>query len=51
MNTERCYLQLTMKILLKLKNIILINAFLKKSNKDYRKQIKIAESILNRLEL
>ena len=33
------------------KNIILLNAFLKKSNKDYRKQIEIAESILNRLEL
>ena len=33
------------------KNIILLNAFLKKSNKDYRKQIEIAENILNRLEL
>ena len=33
------------------KNIILLNAFLKKSHKDYRKQIEIAENILNRLEL
>ena len=33
------------------KNIILLNAFLKKSHKDYRKQIEIAETILNRLEL
>ena len=33
------------------KNIILLNSFLKKSNKDYRKQIEIAENILKRLEL
>ena len=33
------------------KNIILLNAFLKKSKKDYRKQIEIAENILKRLEL
>ncbi|MCH5242792.1 MAG: type II toxin-antitoxin system RelE/ParE family toxin [Muribaculaceae bacterium] len=33
------------------KNIILLNAFLKKSNKDYRKQIELAENILIRLEL
>jgi len=33
------------------KNIILLNGFLKKDNKDYRKQIKIAEAILNNLEL
>ena len=33
------------------KSIILLNAFLKKSNKDYRKQIEMAENILNRLEL
>ena len=33
------------------KNIILLNAFLKKSSKDYRKQIELAENILNRLEL
>ena len=33
------------------KNIILLNAFLKKGNKDYRKQIEVAESILNKLEL
>ncbi len=32
-------------------SIILLNGFLKKSNKDYRKQIEIAESILNNLEL
>ena len=31
--------------------IIYLNGFLKKSNKDYRKQIEIAENILNRLEL
>ena len=30
--------------------IILLNGFLKKSNKDYRKQIKIAQTILNELE-
>ncbi|MDE6271200.1 MAG: type II toxin-antitoxin system RelE/ParE family toxin [Muribaculaceae bacterium] len=30
--------------------IILLNGFLKKSNKDYRKQIEIAQSILNDLE-
>ena len=30
--------------------IILLNGFLKKSNKDYRKQIEIAQSILNELE-
>ena len=33
------------------KNIILLNAFLKKSNKDYRKQIEISENILTKLEL
>ena len=33
------------------KNIILLNAFLKKDNKDYRKQIEIALSILNSMEL
>ncbi len=33
------------------KNVILLNGFLKKDNKDYRKQIKIAETILNNLEL
>lgn len=32
------------------KNVILLNAFLKKGNKDYRKQIEIAESIINKLE-
>ncbi|MGM9840774.1 MAG: type II toxin-antitoxin system RelE/ParE family toxin [Candidatus Limisoma sp.] len=31
--------------------IILLNGFLKKSEKDYRKQIFIAEKILNDLEL
>ena len=30
--------------------IILLNGFLKKSNKDYRKQIEIAQSILKELE-
>ena len=30
--------------------IVLLNGFLKKSNKDYSKQIKIAQSILNDLE-
>lgn len=30
--------------------IILLNGFLKKSKKDYRKQIEIAQSILNELE-
>lgn len=30
--------------------IILLNGFLKKSNKDYRKQIEIAQLILNDLE-
>lgn len=33
------------------KNIILLNGFLKKDNKDYRKQIEIANAILNNLEL
>lgn len=33
------------------KNIILLNAFLKKDNRDYRKQVEIATSILNNLEL
>lgn len=33
------------------KNIILLNGFLKKDNKDYRKQIAIAEGILNNFEL
>lgn len=32
------------------KNIILLNGFLKKDNKDYRKQIEIATAILNKLE-
>ncbi len=32
------------------KTIILLNSFLKKSSKEYRKQIEIANSILNRLE-
>lgn len=30
--------------------IILLNAFFKKSTKDYNKQIKIAEKILNKIE-
>lgn len=33
------------------KNIILLNAFLKKDNKDYRRQVAIATSILKKLEL
>ncbi len=33
------------------KNIILLNAFLKKDKKGYRKQIEMAISILNKLEL
>lgn len=33
------------------KNIILLNGFLKKDSKDYNKQIKIAQTILNNLEL
>lgn len=32
------------------KNIILLNAFLKKDNRDYKKQIEKALSILNTLE-
>lgn len=32
------------------KNILLLNGFLKKDNKDYKKQIEIAESILSKLE-
>ena len=31
--------------------IILLNCFLKKGNKDYRRQIEIASTILNNLEL
>lgn len=33
------------------RNIVLLNGFLKKDNKDYRKQIEMAISILNNLEL
>jgi hypothetical protein len=33
------------------KTIILLNGFLKKSTKDYRKQLQLAERILNQLEL
>ena len=33
------------------KNIILINGFLKKDNKDYRKQVEIAEKLLDSFEL
>lgn len=33
------------------KSIILLNAFLKKDNRDYRRQVEIALSILNDLEL
>lgn len=33
------------------KNIIFLNAFLKKDKKDYRKQVEKAMSILNNLEL
>ncbi len=33
------------------KNVILLNGFLKKDNKDYRKQVEIATRILNNLEL
>ena len=33
------------------KTIILLNGFLKKDNKDYRKQIEIATAILNKLQL
>ena len=29
--------------------LIMLNAFLKKSTKDYQKQINLAESILNRI--
>lgn len=32
-------------------SIILLNAFLKKDNKDYRKQVEKAISIINKLEL
>ena len=32
------------------KNIILLNGFLKKDKKDYRKQIEIALAIINKLE-
>lgn len=32
-------------------NIILLNGFLKKDKKDYRKQVKIALTLLNNLEL
>lgn len=32
-------------------NVILLNGFLKKDNKDYRKQIEIANTILKNLEL
>lgn len=37
--------------LIEAKNIILLNGFLKKDNKDYRKQIEIATAILNDMEL
>jgi hypothetical protein len=33
------------------KNILLLNGFLKKDSKDYRKQIEIANTILNKFEL
>ncbi len=33
------------------KNILLLNGFLKKDTKDYRKQVETAESILDKLEL
>lgn len=39
------------KNVIEAKTIILLNGFLKKSNKDYRKQIEIATAILKRLEL
>jgi hypothetical protein len=32
------------------KYVLLLNGFLKKNSKDYKKQIKIAENILNKLE-
>jgi hypothetical protein len=32
-------------------NILLLNSFLKKSSKDYKKNIDIAEAILNKMEL
>lgn len=32
-------------------NILLLNGFLKKNNRDYRKQIEIATAILNKMEL
>lgn len=37
--------------LIEAKNIIMLNAFLKKDNKDYKKQIAIAKSILKNFEL
>ena len=37
--------------LIEAKSVILLNAFLKKDNRDYRKQVEIALSILNNLEL
>jgi phage-related protein len=39
------------KNLIEAKNILLLNGFQKKDTKDYRKQIAIAQSILNKLEL
>ena len=33
------------------KNILLLNGFIKKDTKDYRKQIEIATTILNKLEI
>ena len=37
--------------LIEAKNILLLNGFLKKDSRDYRKQIEKAKNILNKLEL
>ena len=37
-------------IVIQAKNVLLLNGFLKKDSKDYRKQIKIADNILNKLD-
>lgn len=33
------------------KRVLLLNAFIKKDKKDYRKQVEIATSILNKMKL
>ena len=49
MNIESSYSRLTMIIFIEANEVLLLNGFMKKSTKDYKAHIKIAEKIINEL--